>query len=148
MIDTLIVGFGIAGLNYAEQLRRHKKDFMVLAPKEESASHLAAGIINPTVLKRFNPVWKSDDFLNYALPHYKALEDLVQTEILHSLPILRILDNTGEQNEWAVAASRNLLEKYLNTTLISGEKYNGISQERTFRNKCVTTQLFVSVDTS
>ena len=100
---------------------------MVLAPKEESASHLAAGIINPTVLKRFNPVWKSDDFLNYALPHYKALEDLVQTEILHSLPILRILDNTGEQNEWAVAASRNLLEKYLNTTLISGEKYNGIS---------------------
>ena len=66
MIDTLIIGFGIAGLNYAEQLRRHNRSFVVLAPREESASNLAAGIINPTVLKRFNSVWKSDEFLNYA----------------------------------------------------------------------------------
>ena len=48
-VDTLIVGFGIAGLSYAEQLRRHKKSYVVVAPDEESASHLAAGIVNPTV---------------------------------------------------------------------------------------------------
>ena len=67
-VDTLIVGFGIAGLNYAEQLRRYYKSFVVLASKEESASHLAAGIVNPTVLKRFKPVWRAGDFLDYALP--------------------------------------------------------------------------------
>ena len=74
-VDTLIVGFGIAGLNFAEQLRRHKKSFVVMAPMKESASHLAAGIINPTVLKRFNPVWKAEVFLDFALPLYNNLED-------------------------------------------------------------------------
>lgn len=126
MIDSLIVGFGIAGLNYAEQLRQHKKKFIVLAPKEDSASHIAAGIINPTVLKRFNSVWKSDEFLNYALPHYNELQDLIQTKIIHSIPILRILNNNREQNEWKVSCSKPILKNYLNNTLISGEKYHGI----------------------
>ena len=92
-VDTLIVGFGIAGLNYAEQLRRHKKTFVVMAPIEHSASHLAAGIINPTVLKRFKPVWKAEEFLKYALPFYSELETLVQTKVIHPLPIHRILNS-------------------------------------------------------
>ena len=110
MIDTLIVGFGIAGLNYAEQLRRNNINFIVLAPKYESASYLAAGIINPTVLKRFNSVWKSDKFLNYALTHYNELQDLVQTKIIHRTPILRILDNKREQNDWVSACSKPFLK--------------------------------------
>ena len=126
MIDTLIVGFGIAGLNYAEQLRRHNRKFVVLAPKEESASCLAAGIINPTVLKRFNSVWKSDEFLNYAFRHYNELQDLVQTKIIHRTPILRILNNKREQNEWVFGCSKPFLKNYLNNKLISGDKYNGI----------------------
>ena len=126
MIDTLIVGFGIAGLNYAEQLRRNNRKFAVLAPKEETASFLAAGIINPTVLKRFNSVWKSDIFLNYALTHYSELQDLVQTKIIHSTPILRILNNQREQNDWVSACSKPFLKNYLNNNLISGENYNGI----------------------
>ena len=126
MIDTLIVGFGIAGLNYAEQLRRHNRKFVVLAPKEESASRLAAGIINPTVLKRFNSVWKSDKFLKYALTHYNELQDLVQTKIIHSTPILRILNNKREQNDWVYACSKPFLKNYLNNNLISGENYKGI----------------------
>ena len=126
MIDTLIVGFGISGLNYAEQLRRNNINFIVLAPKYESASYLAAGIINPTVLKRFNSVWKSDKFLNYALTHYNELQDLVQTKIIHRTPILRILDNKREQNDWVSACSKPFLKNYLNNHLISGENYNGI----------------------
>ena len=126
MIDTLIVGFGIAGLNYAEQLRRHNRKFVVIAPKEETASCLAAGIINPTVLKRFNSVWKSDKFLNYALTHYNELQDLVQTKIIHSTPILRILNNKREQNDWVYACSKPFLKNYLNNNLISGENYKGI----------------------
>jgi glycine oxidase len=122
-VDTIIVGFGIAGLNYAEQLRRHKKSFIVIDPEEESASHLAAGIVNPTVLKRFNPVWKSKDFLEYSLPFYSELEANVQIQIIHPLPIYRILNNIQEQNDWGEAASRKSLEKYLNKQLISGDKY-------------------------
>jgi glycine/D-amino acid oxidase-like deaminating enzyme len=127
VVDTLIVGFGIAGLNYAEQLRRHNKSFVVLAPEEESASHLAAGIVNPTVLKHLNPVWKAGDFLDYALPFYSDLEERVQSQIIHSLPIYRILNDIQEQNDWRVAASSASLEKYLNKQLISEDKYPEVS---------------------
>ena len=123
VVDTLIVGFGIAGLNYAEQLRRHNKSFVVMAPEEESASHLAAGIVNPTVLKHFNPVWKAANFLDYALPFYSDLEERVQSQIIHSLPIYRILNDIQEQNDWRAAASSTSLEKYLNKQLISGDKF-------------------------
>jgi glycine/D-amino acid oxidase-like deaminating enzyme len=127
VVDTLIVGFGIAGLNYAEQLRRHNKSFVVMAPEEESASHLAAGIVNPTVLKHLNPVWKAEDFLDYALPFYSDLEERVQSQIIHSLPIYRILNDIQEQNDWRVAASSASLEKYLNKQLISEDKYPEVS---------------------
>ena len=127
VVDTLIVGFGIAGLNYAEQLRRHNKSFVVMAPEEESASHLAAGIVNPTVLKHLNPVWKAGDFLDYALPFYSDLEERVQSQIIHSLPIYRILNDIQEQNDWRVAASSASLEKYLNKQLISEDKYPEVS---------------------
>ena len=125
-VDTLIVGFGIAGLNYAEQLRRHKKSFVVIAPEEEGASHLAAGIINPTVLKRFKPVWKAEKFLNYALPFYRDLEAMLETKTLHSLPILRIFNNVSEQNQWSNAISDPILEKYLKSELTPADKYSDI----------------------
>lgn len=126
-VDTLIVGFGIAGLNYAEQLRRHNKSFMVMAPDQESATHLAAGIVNPTVLKRFNPVWKAKIFLDYALPFYSDLEIQLQTRIIHRLPIYRILNDIQEQNNWGVAASKTTLEKYLNKQLITGDQFPEVS---------------------
>ena len=122
-VDTLIVGFGIAGFNYAEQLRIQNKSFIVIASDEESASHLAAGIINPTVLKRLNPVWKAADFLEYALLFYSNLGKQIQTQLLYPLPIYRILNSIQEKNDWGVAASRTSLEKYLNKHLISQDQF-------------------------
>ena len=121
MLDSIIVGFGIAGLNYAEQLRKQNKAFCVIAPKDKSASHVAAGIINPTVLKRYNPVWKSEEFLHHALQSYDEIQKSLSDQILYSKPIYRILNSVLEQNEWSVAASKPLLEKYLTADLISSE---------------------------
>jgi len=122
-VDTLIVGFGIAGLSYAEQLRRHNKSFVVVAPDEQSASHLAAGIVNPTVLKRFNAVWRAKAFLDYAFPFYSDIEKWVQTQVIHPLPIYRILNDVHEQNDWRVAASSTSLKNYLNKLLIPKDNY-------------------------
>jgi glycine oxidase len=60
------------------------------------------------------------------LTHYNELQDLVQTKIIHSTPILRILNNKREQNDWVSACSKPFLKNYLNNNLISGENYNGI----------------------
>ena len=121
-VDTLIVGLGIVGLNYAEQLRKNNVDFVVIAPEEQSASHIAAGIVNPTVLKRFNAVWNAETFLNCALPVYNDLEVLLGTKILYRLPIHRIFNSTQEQNEWGIAASSAALEKFLNKEWISNNR--------------------------
>ncbi len=131
-VDTLIVGFGIAGLNYAEQLRRHNKSFVVLSPDKESASHLAGGIVNPVVLKRFNPVWKAEEFLDYAFPFYSNLEEQVKTRVIHPLPIYRILNDIQEQNDWSVAASGTSLEKYLNKEFISEDKFTEVKAPFSF----------------
>ena len=126
MLDTIIVGFGIAGLNYADQLRKQNKDFCVIAPEDKSASHVAAGIINPTVLKRYNPVWNSEEFLEYALQSYNEIQKLLSDQVLYSKPIYRILNSILEQNQWSVAASKPLLEKYLTADLISSEALTNI----------------------
>ena len=121
MLDSIIVGFGIAGLNYAEQLRKQNEDFCVIAPNDKSASHVAAGIINPTVLKRYNPVWKSEEFLEHALQSYNEIQESLSDQVLFSKSIYRILNSTLEQNEWSIAASKPLLEKYLTADLIGSE---------------------------
>ena len=126
MLDTIIVGFGIAGLNYADQLRKQNKDFCVIAPEDKSASHVAAGIINPTVLKRYNPVWNSEEFLEHALQSYNEIQKLLSDQVLYSKPIYRILNSILEQNQWSVAASKPLLEKYLTADLISSEALTNI----------------------
>ena len=126
MLDTIIVGFGIAGLNYADQLRKQNKDFCVIAPEDKSASHVAAGIINPTVLKRYNPVWNSEEFLEHALQSYNEIQKLLSDQVLYSKPIYRILNSILEQNQWSVAASKPLLEKYLTADLISSDALTNI----------------------
>ena len=69
-VDTLIVGFGLAGLAYAETLRQHHQSFHIIDQAKGGSSVIAAGIYNPTVLKRFNMTWKGEEFHTAALPFY------------------------------------------------------------------------------
>ena len=46
---------------------------------------------------------------------------MLSDQVLYSKPIYRILNSILEQNEWSVAASKPLLEKYLTADLISSE---------------------------
>ena len=43
---------GIAGICYAETLYQNKKSFYVIDNKKPGSSKIAAGIFNPTVLKK------------------------------------------------------------------------------------------------
>ena len=52
MKHSIVVGFGLAGFHYARQLKSHNKDFLIIDTSQNSASRNAAGICNPTVLKR------------------------------------------------------------------------------------------------
>ena len=61
-VDTIIVGMGIAGICYAETLQQKQKSFYIIDNNKNGSSKIAAGIYNPTVLKRYNMSWNGKKF--------------------------------------------------------------------------------------
>ena len=57
--DYLIIGHGLAGATLARTLRRRGRRVVVLdAPQPDSATRVAAGLINPVAGKRFALAWR------------------------------------------------------------------------------------------
>jgi len=111
--DYLIVGCGIAGLLFVEQLIQHQQSFTVIDGPTSSASMVAGGLYNPVVLKRFRAVWKASYALSVAIPTYERLEALLQSVWLYEGPIYRRLANTAEFNKWITAADQPELSPFL-----------------------------------
>lgn len=116
-IEYILVGFGIAGLTFCEQLRTNNKSFVVFKGSHSPATNVAGGVINPTVLKRFTIAWKGNEFYNTAFDFYKNLEQILQTSFYHKKPIFRILKSVEEQNDWIVASDKIELTSFLNPCL-------------------------------
>jgi len=73
-VDYIIVGIGLAGLAFVEELINSQKTFMVFEDNSQTSSLVAGGVYNPVILKRFTPVWNATEQLAVALPFYDALE--------------------------------------------------------------------------
>ena len=89
MKHSLIVGLGLAGLAYAEQLRRAGLSFHIIDGGRGGSSQIAAGIYNPTVLKRFSLSWNGDLFHSYALPFYEQLQSRLDSNFIHPHQFIR-----------------------------------------------------------
>lgn len=113
MKHSIIVGLGLAGLNYALQLQKEKKDFFIIDTGIKNASRNAAGICNPTVLKRYTMSWYGSEFIEYALPHYRSFESKINESFYQDLPIHKYFNRTSEQNDWSIASHKKELNKFL-----------------------------------
>ena len=113
MKHSIIVGLGLAGLNYALQLQKEKKDFLIIDTATKSASRNAAGICNPTVLKRYTMSWHGAEFIEYALPHYRSFESKIKESVYHKLSIHKYFNRASEQNDWSIASQKKELNKFL-----------------------------------
>ncbi|MCB0381946.1 MAG: FAD-dependent oxidoreductase [Psychroserpens sp.] len=123
-VDYIIVGNGIAGIAFCEQLRLHNRDFVVFDNQSQQSSGVAAGIYNPVVLKRFTNVWNAKSQLDLARTKYAELEKLLGVKLDYSLPIYRKFTSVEEQNDWFTASDKPVLSDFLSTTLI---KNNNVS---------------------
>lgn len=125
-VDTLIVGFGLAGLAYAEILRQQQHSFHIIDQAKGGSSVIAAGIYNPTVLKRFNMTWKGEEFHTAALPFYHAIEKRLSKQFIYPYPILKLFTQTADHNQWSVASDRvglsNFLDPMINMDSLGGVK--------------------------
>jgi glycine oxidase len=120
-VEYLIVGFGIAGLSFAETLRRANKSFVVIADKKDGATTTSGGVLNPTVLKRFTAAWRASEFQQKAIPFYKEIERHLNEQLISEVKIERILNSIEEQNDWMIASDRNELKTFLNPSIESSQ---------------------------
>ena len=122
--DYLIVGLGLAGISFCEQLENHGKTYKVISDNSQISSVVAGGLYNPVILKRFTLAWNGNDQLKIALPFYGQLEKKLQIKLDYKVPILRLFASIEEQNLWFEAADRPKLNKFLNTNIIDNKNNN------------------------
>ncbi|WP_310398020.1 FAD-dependent oxidoreductase [Hymenobacter sp.] len=97
--DFLVVGHGIAGATLAYVLRQRGHQVLVYDPGQaNSASNVAAGLMNPVAGKRFALTWRAADLLPFAAAFYRELEQRYQQPFFTETPILKLFASLEEQN--------------------------------------------------
>jgi len=119
--DYIIVGLGIAGISFCEQLEKNNKRFVVFDSGKTTSTIISAGLINPVVLKRFTPVWNAKFHIDSSLNFYKGLSEKLGVSLLNELPMFRIFKSIEEQNNWMVASDKNELSSFLYPQIIKNE---------------------------
>jgi hypothetical protein len=120
-VDYVVVGVGLAGISFCEQLKANNKSFVVFDNASQKSSTVAGGLYNPVVLKRFTSVWKSKEQLEVALPMYKRIEETLQVNLDYKIPVYRKFASLEEQNDWFAASDKPKLSEYLSTHLIKNK---------------------------
>ncbi|SHI96303.1 NAD(P)/FAD-dependent oxidoreductase [Algibacter luteus] len=120
-VDYIIVGIGIAGISFCEQLRAHEKRFVVYDNASQQSSTVAGGLYNPVVLKRFTSVWKSTEQLEIALPVYANIEKRLKVKLDYKISVYRKFASLEEQNDWFTASDKPLLTRYLSPIVIKND---------------------------
>lgn len=99
--DILILGRGIAGLALSETLSARGLRVAVFdAPRNGRATWVAAGVVNPIVLRRTVPSWRASELLAIAGPFYRELEQRYESPIWHPLPLAAIFPTAQEAGLW------------------------------------------------
>ncbi|WP_452221449.1 NAD(P)/FAD-dependent oxidoreductase [Lacinutrix salivirga] len=116
-VDYIIVGCGLAGIAFCEQLISNKKTFVVFDNNSQQSSTVAGGLYNPVTLKRFTPVWQSKAQLALALPMYSKIEERLNITLDYKIPVRRRFTSLEEQNNWFSKSDREGLSDYMSLNI-------------------------------
>jgi glycine oxidase len=127
-VDYIIVGLGLAGLAFVEELINAKKTFIVFEDDSQTSSLVAGGVYNPVILKRYTPVWNASAQLETALPFYERLEKKLGIKIDQKFLIKKVFKSIEDQNNWFAASDKPKLVDYLDPELDTNS-YQGVSSD-------------------
>ena len=114
-VDYIIVGQGIAGTLLAYFLEKAGQQVFVIDPAlDNSATQVAAGIINPITGRRFVKSWRVDQLIPFAKQTYQTLEQEFNISCFHEQPIIRTLFNVREEQDWLVRTDEEGYSEYMN----------------------------------
>lgn len=123
MIDCLIVGGGIAGINVAWQLRQSGANFHLVDPcKFDSSTSIAAGLINPITGRKFANQWNIDELMPLVESTYTSMETFLQIKCLFKKQIFKIHKNESVMEDWIKIQSSNEISPYIDP-LPNSSKY-------------------------
>lgn len=117
-LDYIVVGSGIAGISFCEQLIKNNQRFLVIDNGEDGSTAKSGGVFNPTVLKRFTAAWNASAFFPVAKEFYELLSEKLTSEIFHETSVLRIFKSVEEQNNWSVATDKRELQEFLSSEFL------------------------------
>ncbi len=117
MLDYLVIGLGLAGISFCEQLEKHGKSYTVISDTSQTSSIVAGGIYNPVVLKRFTLTWRAKEQLDLAIPFYTALEKKLSVKLNYPLSVYRRFASIEEQNLWFETSDKKGLSEFLSTKI-------------------------------
>ncbi|WP_438973749.1 NAD(P)/FAD-dependent oxidoreductase [Polaribacter sp.] len=132
-LDYIVVGLGLAGLAFAEELVKANKSFMVFEDNSQTSSLVAGGVYNPVQLKRYTPVWNADEQLKKALPFYENLEKKFKTTFDSKFVTKKVFKSIEDQNNWFSALDNPKLIPFLDDKLDHTKK-QGILADFGFGN--------------
>ena len=118
MVDYLVVGLGLAGISFCEQLERNGKSYTVISDDSEQASLVAGGLYNPVILKRFTLAWRADEQMKLAIPFYETLEKKLGVTLDYKVPVYRRFASAEEQNNWFEASDKVGLQDFLSPKIV------------------------------
>ncbi|WP_299059886.1 FAD-binding oxidoreductase [uncultured Polaribacter sp.] len=132
-VDYIIVGLGLAGLAFAEELIAANKTFLVFEDASQTSSLVAGGVYNPVILKRFTPVWNAKEQLEIAIPFYNKIEEKLNIIVDEKFIIKKAFKSIEDQNNWFSALDKPRLVDYLDPKL-DENSYNGVVADFSFGN--------------
>jgi glycine/D-amino acid oxidase-like deaminating enzyme len=115
----ILIGQGISGTTLSLHLANAGiKHLIIDQPELSSSSKIAAGLVNPIVLKRLKKVRFVEDYLLKALSFYQEAESTLGVSFTHLVPILHRFHNQEEQNHWLEKSEHPGFAPFLDDALV------------------------------
>lgn len=120
-LDYIIVGLGLAGIAFCEQLEKAGKTFVVYDSGKDGASRVAAGLYNPVILKRYTLPWRAVEQFDLAIPFYQSLEKKLGVSFMTTMPVQKVFSSIEDQNNWFAASDKPSLERFVSPRLVKND---------------------------
>ncbi|TVR76166.1 MAG: FAD-binding oxidoreductase [Chitinophagaceae bacterium] len=104
----LIIGGGLSAINAYQLSLRYNIRPLIIDDNVISASHVAAGMLNPLTGRNLSKTWLCDNVFPFAHSYYKSCENFYGNKFLYSLPIYHLFRDEAEENDiYAKSADPN-----------------------------------------
>lgn len=118
-VDYLIVGQGLAGSILSYQLLRKKKSFIIIDQGlKDASSMVAAGIMNPLVLKRLTFSWRAEDFLKYNQAFYEELNSFFNQTFFSEILLEKLIKSEDELSFWKKKSKESHLSEFITDSFL------------------------------